>query len=277
MKKQTKILFISQEIDPYVNETELAMLCRKVPQYAQDHGTEIRVFMPCYGQINERRNQLHEVQRLSGVNIIIDDNDHPQIMKVASIPTIRVQVYFIDNDDYFQRKGIWRDAAGQPFEDNDERSMFFVRGVLETIKRMRWTPDIILCSGWITALAPMYIKQSYYTEPFISHAKVVYSICQERISSPLHEGVGSRLMFDGLKSEDWAEMEGKDELTSDLMDRMALRYADAAIAETEEVPECVMELIRERELPFLDYSDSTPGERHYRFFEQICPAFSDEE
>ena len=155
MKDPVKILFITQEITPYLPENELATICRELPQYVQEQGCEIRIFMPCYGHINERRNQLHEVQRLSGMNLIIDDCDHPLIIKVASIQSARMQVYFIDNDDYFRRRGIAADDQNNEYEDNDDRAVFYARGVLETIKKLRWTPDIIHCHGWMTALAPI--------------------------------------------------------------------------------------------------------------------------
>ena len=154
MTKATKVLFIAQEITPYLPDSEIATLCRNLPQGIQERGHEIRTFMPKYGNINERRNQLHEVIRLSGMNLIINDTDHPLIIKVASIQSARMQVYFIDNDDYFQRKQVLTDDNGNEFEDNDERSIFFVRGVMETVKKLRWAPDIIHCHGWLTALAP---------------------------------------------------------------------------------------------------------------------------
>src|SRR5512138_1560307 len=156
-----KVLFISQEITPYLGETKLSKIGRYLPQGIQERGKEIRTFMPRYGCINERRNQLHEVIRLSGMNLIIDDTDHPLIIKVASIQSARMQIYFIDNDDYFQRKGTVADDDGSEYADNDERCIFFARGVLETVKKLRWTPDIIHCHGWITALAPLYIKKVY--------------------------------------------------------------------------------------------------------------------
>lgn len=157
--KATKVLFIAQEITPYLPESEIANVCRYLPQGVQERGREIRTFMPKYGNINERRNQLHEVIRLSGMNLIIDDTDHPLIIKVASIQAARMQVYFIDNEDYFQRKFTTEDENGNSFDDNDERSIFFVRGVMETVKKLRWVPDIIHCHGWMTALAPLYIKK----------------------------------------------------------------------------------------------------------------------
>ena len=277
MKTQAKILFISQEIDPYINETEIAAICRKLPQYVQDRGCEIRVFMPCYGHVNERRNQLHEVQRLSGLNIIINDNDHPLLIKVASIQSARVQVYFIDNDDFFRRKGIARDEDRRPFEDNDERSIFFVRSVLETIKKLRWTPDIVLCSGWISALAPMYIKRSYITDPFFAKSKVVYALYKERLMTPLRPGIDQRMAFDFINKGDYYEFDGQTRFTSEMLDHIAVRYSDAVIAECETMTDVISALIQERNIPLLPYEPvEAAGERQYRFFEQISPAFKNE-
>ena len=160
-----KVLFINQEITPYVPETNMSIMGRDLPQKAQEAGLEIRTFMPKWGNINERRGQLHEVIRLSGMNLIIDDTDHPLIIKVASIPQSRIQVYFIDNDDYFTKRQMTTDEAGEEYADNGERAIFFARGVLETVKKLRWTPDIIHCQGWMSAVVPFYIKKAYHEEP----------------------------------------------------------------------------------------------------------------
>ena len=160
--ESTKVLYISQEITPYLPETEMSLIARNLPQGIQERGREIRTFMPKYGCINERRNQLHEVIRLSGMNIIISDTDHPLIIKVASIQTARMQVYFIDNDDYFQRKHIMQDEAGEFFDDNDERAIFFARGVIETVIKLQWAPDIVHCHGWFTSLIPLYLRKVFY-------------------------------------------------------------------------------------------------------------------
>ena len=155
-----KVLFINQEITPYVPETEMSILGRDLPQKTQEAGFEIRTFMPKWGTINERRGQLHEVIRLSGMNLIIDETDHPLIIKVASIPTSRLQIYFIDNDDYFQKRQMSANESGDDYADNGERAIFYARGVLETVKKLRWTPDIIVCQGWISAVVPFYIKKA---------------------------------------------------------------------------------------------------------------------
>ena len=160
-----KVLFINQEIAPYVPESEISVLGRDLPHRVQEKGFEIRTFMPKWGNINERRGQLHEVIRLSGMNLIIDETDHPLIIKVASIPTSRLQVYFIDNDDYFSRRQMEADENGVEYADNGERAIFYARGVLETVKKLRWAPDIIVCQGWIGAVVPLYIKTAYKVEP----------------------------------------------------------------------------------------------------------------
>ena len=168
MTKANKVLFITQEITPYVPESEMSLVGRNLPQAIQEKGREIRTFMPKWGNINERRNQLHEVIRLSGMNLIIDDTDHPLIIKVASIQSARMQVYFIDNEDYFQRKHTISDEEGNFFPDNDERSIFFARGVFETVRKLRWAPDLIYCQGWFTALVPLYLKKEYHDDPVFS-------------------------------------------------------------------------------------------------------------
>ena len=173
---EKKILIIADQISPFVAQSSMADYCRQLPQSIQELGNDIRTFMPKWGNINERRNQLHEVIRLSGMNLIIDDTDHPLIIKVASLQSARIQVYFIDNEDYFQNRLQVTDKEGVEYEDNDERTIFFARGVLETVKKLRWNPDIIHCHGWLSALIPLYIKTAYREEPAFRESKVVYSL-----------------------------------------------------------------------------------------------------
>ena len=193
--KSKKILFITQEMFPYVNQSLMANDGRELPQAMQEQGCEIRTFMPRWGIINERRNQLHEVIRLSGMNIIIDDTDHPLIIKVASIQAARMQVYFIDNDDYFHKRGMFADENGNEYEDNIERAVFYARGVLETVKKLRWCPDIIYCQGWISAVAPFYLKTAYKEEPAFANAKVVTSLYNEIPNAKLTERFVECLQF----------------------------------------------------------------------------------
>lgn len=197
-----RILYISQEITPYLPESEIATIGRNLPQGIQEKGREIRTFMPKFGCINERRNQLHEVIRLSGMNLIIDDNDHPLIIKVASIQPARMQVYFIDNEDYFQRKAVLNDKDGNFFKDNDERAIFFCRGVLETVKKLGWAPDLIHCHGWMTSLIPLYLKTSYKNEPLFENAKVVTSVYNDCFKGSLDKNFANKAMMDGVSEED---------------------------------------------------------------------------
>ena len=201
--EKKRILFVSQEIYPFLAKTEISHNARKLPQGTLENGKEIRVFTPRFGSINERRHQLHEVIRLSGMNIIIDDNDHPLIIKVASIPAARLQVYFIDNDEFFKRKTNVADDKGVDFSDNDERSMFFCRGVLETVKKLGWKPDVIHCHGWMTSLMPLYIKKIYNKDPHFADTKVVYSIYDntEGFESSWNERFHEKLKFDGFDEE----------------------------------------------------------------------------
>ncbi len=200
--EKTRVLFISQEIMPYLPETEISSMGRFLPQGIQEKGKEIRTFMPRYGCINERRNQLHEVIRLSGMNLIIDDTDHPLIIKVASIQAARMQVYFIDNEDYFQRKSVVTDADGIFFEDNDERAIFFARGVFETVKKLRWAPDIIFCQGWITSLVPLFLKKAYNEDPLFANAKVVYSPYNDSFGGNLDARFGEKIIFENITEKD---------------------------------------------------------------------------
>ena len=159
--KNKRILYVSSEVIPYLPETEIASMSFEVPQMVNSKGGQIRIFMPRYGNINERRHQLHEVIRLSGMNLVINDFDMPLIIKVASIPKERIQVYFIDNEEYFKRKATFTDEDGNLFADNDERAIFFAKGVVETVKKLNWAPDIIHVHGWLASLLPLYLKRYY--------------------------------------------------------------------------------------------------------------------
>lgn len=271
MKDQFKILFITQEIDPYIHETIISDICRKFPQYIQENGCEIRIFMPCYGHINERRNQLHEVQRLSGMNIIIDDTDHPLIIKVASIQAARMQVYFIDNEDYFHRRGISHDENQGDFDDNDERSIFYARSILETIKKLRWTPDIIHCNGWITSAAPLYIKKSYNSDPFFANSKVIYSLYHEGFTNTLKSGFDKRIQFEGIEPEDVKNLKGKS-CDINTMHKLAIDYSDAIICGSNTISTELERYISKKKLPYLPYSENENYcEDYYNFFKTLCP------
>ncbi len=248
--ENTKILFISQEISPYLPETEMSLIARHLPQGIQEKGMEIRTFMPRFGNINERRNQLHEVIRLSGMNLIIDDSDHPLIIKVASIQSARMQVYFIDNEDYFHRKYTVKDAKGRFYSDNDERMIFFARGVIETVKKLRWSPDIIHCHGWFTSLIPLYIKKSYNEEPLFSKSKVIFSAYNDKLNEHQREDFPRKMKFQGVDEEDMAMV--KDSSFENIAG-LAFTYSDGVIKGSGNLEPQIEKKIDQLEIPVLNH------------------------
>jgi len=248
--KATKVLFISQEITPYLPESEMSKIGRYLPQGIQERGKEIRTFMPRYGVVNERRNQLHEVIRLSGMNLVINDTDHPLIIKVASIQSARMQVYFIDNEDYFQRKNILTDDEDNYFSDNDERAIFFSKGVLETVKKLRWSPDIIHCHGWLTAFVPLLVKKNYADEPLFSKAKVIYSVYNDDFSSELNVNTRKKVLFDGISKKD---VEILKEPTYENLSKLAINFSDGFIFGSKDVNHNILEYINSVKKPTLEY------------------------
>lgn len=195
MEKAKKVLFLTQEIEPYVNETPLSTISRNLIPAVQETGREVRTFTPKWGQINERRNQLHEVIRLSGMNLIIDDTDHQLIIKVASINSARIQVYFIDNDDFMKNRLMLVDDKGKLYKDNVERVMFFARGSLETVKKLRWVPSVIHCQGVMSSLAPFLLKLAYYDEPSYRESKIVYTPTTDLPDAPLPKNFNGILAY----------------------------------------------------------------------------------
>jgi starch synthase len=248
--EKKKVLFISSEITPYLPETEMSKKSRFLPQGIQERGKEIRTFMPRYGSVNERRNQLHEVIRLSGMNLIIDDTDHPLIIKVASIQSARMQVYFIDNEDYFQRKHLLKDSKGNEFPDNDERAIFFARGVLETVIKLRWTPDLIHCHGWLTSLVPLYIKKAYNDDPLFVNSKVVYSVYQDDFKKSLDSNFRNKLKMNNIGNEDTEIVDTPSYVN---VSKLAIHYADAVIQGSPKINSELTEYIQSSEKLFLDY------------------------
>mgnify|MGYP001054018533 FL=1 len=267
--KEKKILFIAQEITPYLPESEIATICRNLPQGIQERGREIRTFMPKFGNINERRNQLHEVIRLSGMNLIIDDTDHPLIIKVASIQSARMQVYFIDNEDFFQRKSSVSDENGNEYEDNDDRSIFYVRGVLETIKKLRWIPDVIHCHGWMSALTALYIKRMYADDPCLRNAKIVYSIYNDDFKNPLNKDFATKLKADGAKEADLKLIKTDTSFVS--LTKLAIDFADGIIQGSETINQEVLDYISaKKDTPFLPYqSPETYMDEFNKFYDVV--------
>lgn len=245
-----RILYISQEISPYLPESEMSDISRFLPQGVQERGREIRTFMPRYGCVNERRNQLHEVIRLSGMNLVINDADHPLIIKVASIQAARMQVYFIDNEDYFHRKGVLTNEEGYYFPDNDERAIFFARGVLETVIKLRWAPDVVHCHGWLTSLVPLYIKKYYHDDPLFSRAKVVYSVYNDEFTDELSKNFRKKLVVKGITATDTKVIEHPN---FENVSKLAVNYSDAVIQGSEKIHPQVLNHISESGKLFLPY------------------------
>ena len=264
-----KILYVCQEIMPYLPESELSGLSRRLAQAMQERGNEIRTFMPRYGCINERRNQLHEVIRLSGMNLIIDDNDHQLIIKVASIPSARIQIYFIDNDDYFARKAVLLDTDGKAFADNDERAIFFARGVLETVRKLNWAPTVVHCMGWMSAVVPIYLKKVFNDDPLFRDVKIVVTLADDRFDEPLDAQFAEKIANEGVKDEKLSILSTPSYVN---LYRFVIDYADGiTVASPKASPELV-EYARQSGKPVLEYRE--PDEEDFfdnynRFYEEL--------
>ncbi|MDE5568618.1 MAG: glycogen/starch synthase [Muribaculaceae bacterium] len=269
MMDVNKVLFISQEIAPYLADSELSLFGRDLPQAIQEAGVEVRTFMPRYGIINERRNQLHEVIRLSGLNIVIDDTDHPLIIKVATLQPSRMQVYFIDNDDYFLRHtsdGLETDIMAA---DNDERIIFFVRGVVETVKKLRWEPSIIHCTGWVTALTPLLLKRIYADDPSFANTRIVYSLYDKNFDGTLDPRMAEKLRMDGFSDEDITSLLGSD-VDSKMLNKIAIDYADAVIQSSPVIDPELIDYAKKSGKPFLPYSgDENIAEAYLEFYRSL--------
>ena len=265
--KAKKILFITQEMTPYVPDSELAAMGRELPQEIQEKGREIRTFMPKWGNINERRNQLHEVIRLSGMNLIIDDTDHPLIIKVASIQAARMQVYFIDNDDYFLKRLMALDENGNEYEDNSERAIFYARGVLETVKKLRWVPDVIHCQGWMSALVPLYVKTAYKEEPSFRDSKIVYSMSSEGLKQSMGTNFGNCITFRDVNAsvlEDFSP-----EVTYDELNKLAINYSDGLTVPDTDKFQAFAEYAQSKQIPVLENVSAANADAFADFYDKV--------
>lgn len=242
MSTKKRILFIAQEMSPYLELTEYANMVNKMAIKSNESGLEVRVIMPRFGIINERRHRLHEVVRLSGINIVIEGDDYPLIIKVASLPNARLQVYFLDNEDYFKRKTLFTDENEQFYDDNAARAVFFCKGALETVKKFGWPPDIIHCSGWMTSLIPLYLKTAYKKEPVFAHSKVVYSMEPNSFKEKLGAGfVKKATISTQIKEKD---LDLYKEGTNSALNRGAGKYADAVILAGEKTEKKVVDELK---------------------------------
>ena len=246
-----RVLFVTQEMHPYTTLSEISEIVKSLPVFTHEKGMEIRVLMPRFGTINERRHRLHEVVRLSGMNIIVDDDDYPLIIKVASLPGARLQVYFLDNDEFFKRKSIFSDEDGKPFDDNLDRMVFFCKGVIETVKKFGWAPDIIHCHGWMTSLVPLYLKTAYEHEPIFSQSKVIYSVYnEEMIPNNLEEGFISKAAINNLDPDKLQVYQNGQGIN---LDKGAINYADAIIQGSESIENSVSKTLNDLDKPKLDF------------------------
>ena len=261
--KDKRILYVSSEVVPYLPETEISSMSFEAPRMVNQLGGQIRIFMPRYGNINERRHQLHEVIRLSGINLVINDLDMPLIIKVASIPKERIQVYFIDNDEYFKRKATLTDEDGNLFPDNDERAIFFAKGVIETVKKLNWAPDIIHVHGWLASLLPLYLKEFYKDEPLFNESKIVTSIYNQNFEGTLNDDMFNKIKFDNIDEAAFKLL--KKPSYNNLM-KVAIDYSDALIIGSEELPEELTNHLQNSKKPVLDYKPKEEFSEAYTEF-----------
>ena len=258
-----KILFVSSELVPYLPENEVSLMSYEAPRMVNSNGGQIRIFMPRYGNINERRHQLHEVIRLSGMNLVINDMDMPLIIKVASIPRERIQVYFIDNEEYFKRKATFTDENGELFPDNDERAIFFAKGVVETVKKLNWSPDIVHVHGWMASLLPLYLRQYYADEPLFADSKIVTSLYGQGFEGSLEGSMKEKIEFDGI---DPTLIDTLSEPTFNNLLKVAIDFSDAIILAADDVPKDVKSYAEKVEKPILPFVSFKEFEDAYSNF-----------
>lgn len=271
MKEPKRVLFVNSEILPYLPDSKISTVGRYLPQGIQESGKEIRSFMPRYGCINERRNQLHEVIRLSGMNLIVNDIDRPLIIKVASISSARMQVYFIDNEDYFHRKFIYNGEDEKFFEDNDERAIFYARGVLETVKKLRWKPDVIHCQGWISHVLPLYLKKAYNDDPIFADSKIVLSLYDEICNESFSNEMSKKIIIPDIKPKDVAILENANGIN---LAKLAIQYADGIIFGSDNINSEITDFVSKSKLPTLPYieinqEDSAYIKEYNQFYDKI--------
>ena len=261
--KDKRVLIISSEVVPYLPQTDQAIKSFQIPKTVNENGGQTRIFMPRYGLINERRHQLHEVIRLSGMNLVINDMDMPLIIKVASIPKERMQVYFIDNEEYFKRRAILHDSEGKIFKDNDERMIFFTKGVIETVKKLNWSPDIIHLHGWFTSLFPLYLKTYYADEPLFSDSKIVYSVYDPDFRGVVSKKIIDKVAFDKIDKGQISELTKAD---FNALTNLAIKNCDGIISASENLDHDILSNLKNSKKPFLEYPKSQEDKLLINFY-----------
>ena len=264
--KDKKILIISSEVVPYLPQTEQAINSFQIPKAINEHGGQTRIFMPRYGLINERRHQLHEVIRLSGMNLVINDIDMPLIIKVASIPKERMQVYFIDNEEYFKRRSALHDEKGKIFKDNDERMIFFTKGVIETVKKLNWSPDIIHLHGWFTTLFPLYLKSYFSDEPLFSESKIISSIYEPNFEGTISNKFYEKVVFDKIDEQYLKDLK---QANFEALSKIATTHSDGLIMASENLPDSVIKNIKDSKKLHLDFSQSKDEKTYIEFYNKF--------
>ncbi len=255
-----KILFVSSELVPYLPENQVSLMSYESPRVVNSNGGQIRIFMPRYGVINERRHQLHEVIRLSGMNLVVNDMDMPLIIKVASIPKERIQVYFIDNDEYFKRKSTFTDTKGKMHEDNDERSIFFAKGVIETVKKLNWAPDIIHVHGWMASLLPLYLKNFYKDEAMFNDTKIITSIYEEEFEGVVPGKICEKIAFDNIDLSTFECLQNPNH--TNLL-KVAADHSDGLIFAGEKISDDLQKYCKSSGKPILEYVPVQETEEAY--------------
>lgn len=261
--KDKKVLNISSEVVPYLPQSNQAINSFKIPKNINDHGGQTRIFMPRYGMINERRHQLHEVIRLSGMNLVINDVDMPLIIKVASIPKERMQVYFIDNDEYFKRRASLRDDNQKLFSDNDERMIFFTKGVIETVKKLNWSPDIIHLHGWFTCLFPLYLKTYYKNEPIFSNSKIVTSVYAKDFDKVISGNLHDKVAFDNIPLELISYLKNA---SFENLTKLSIEFSDGYAIADSETPKSIQDHLLDYSIPGLSFEDSQKKDAFVNFY-----------
>lgn len=268
MSIKKRVLFLTQEMSPYTDLTEISEILKKLPLYTQDNGMEIRVLMPRFGSINERRHRLHEVVRLSGMNIIINDDDYPLIIKVASLPGARLQVYFLDNEEFFKRKFMFEDQAGKLYEDNQDRMVFFCKGAVETVRKFGWAPDIVHCHGWMTSLVPFYLRTAYKDDPLFKKSKIITSLYNESLESNFNKDFFTKASINNLQPKDLqAYQNGTDGVN---LHKGAIAYSDALIQGTEKLEAALAKEVKASKKPMLDYQgEDSLLKAYFDFYKEL--------
>lgn len=264
-----RILYLSSEIDPFLEVSKIASLLRKLPQEMQERGAEIRIMMPRFGLINERKHRLHEVVRLSGINITVGEEEKQLIIKVASIREAKLQVYFLDNEDYFHRKTVFTDKAGEFYDDNDERAIFFCKGALETVKKLGWAPDVVHCTDWMTALVPLYLKTTYKNDPIFKNTKSIFTVYNNSFDHTFSDDIFPKIKMTDISDENLANLRSRDFFG---FIKIGSEYADVVVKANPSLNEeitTILDETAERQIS-TDAEDENATEAFYNLYNELA-------